>query len=266
MKIARTNNSEVVLLLTATLRPQVNYMKVSSVDTRKEQYLKAINWYLDNTSYPIVIGENSGSQSLISEIDINKRNRIELICWIETNTSQDYYGFNELLILEKVKKESIFLKGAKVICKITGRLIVKNIECHVSQVRNHKGGFIAGNMSFTATSDYIDTRFFIFSIVMYDKILSVKNSIKPILHSDFHKIGKEKGIYPSLENAVGSMLYKETKIDKNVCVFLKHPIFFSGQCGYNGVRYDMTFSQKLRTTLFHYLRVIRFNYFVLPSI
>lgn len=53
---------QVVLLLTGCIRPNIknDILAITDVETRKNQYLEAIRWYVQNTPYKIVFCENSG--------------------------------------------------------------------------------------------------------------------------------------------------------------------------------------------------------------
>lgn len=61
-KSVRNMNHQVVLLLTGCVQPNIknDVLAIKDVETRKNQYLEAIDWYIKNTPYKIVFCENSG--------------------------------------------------------------------------------------------------------------------------------------------------------------------------------------------------------------
>ena len=151
----KISDQEIVLLLTATVTPQFNYM-AHSPDIRLKQYIEAIQWYLDNTSFRIIIGENSGCYTLIDYFAKKFEDRMELVCYKETNTTRQF-GYNEMLILKNVYDRSVFLKSASLVFKITGRLIVKNLAWHVAQLRYAGGGLLL--QMFSETWDILTPAF-----------------------------------------------------------------------------------------------------------
>lgn len=52
----------VVLMLTGCVAPNIknDVLAVTDINTRKKQYLEAIQWYAANTPFKIIFCENSG--------------------------------------------------------------------------------------------------------------------------------------------------------------------------------------------------------------
>ena len=148
----------VVVLLTGCVVPNTtDYLVIADIESRKAQYLKAIRWYLSNTDFRIVFGENSGTDlsDYISEV---WRDRVEFITYKSEPVVPDRgKGYKEMEILEYCYVNSFFLKDCEVIVKGTGRLILKNIVSLVNCLKGHKH-FISSWMRFKYRAS--DSRFF----------------------------------------------------------------------------------------------------------
>lgn len=243
------NNNDIVLLLTATVTPQFSYM-AQTPSIRLQQYVTAIQWYLQNTPYKIIIGENSGYYNLLSHFERIYYDRIELICYQETNTSRQF-GYNEMLILKNVYEKSLFLKKASLVFKITGRLIIQNIKWHVLQLRYYsgKGDFIAANIHRKLI--YIDSRFFAFTTSRFEDILSEEPNCCAIFWDDI-KAGKcqngDNGKWVDFESTIGAVIRKGMENNKKFR-FLLFPIFVKGIEGYQGKEYNHSMRNKIKQTI-----------------
>ncbi len=113
-----------VILLTSTVQPLVYNNCTGTSDERRDEYLKAIHFYLDNTEYPVIIVDNSNYD--FSSV-IKDNGRFEALhFW---GTSNDCgKGWGECQILRYAFDNSILIAGADQIVKITGRLIINNIN------------------------------------------------------------------------------------------------------------------------------------------
>ena len=138
---------EVILLLTGCIKPNVQDRIVwSNPEVRKQQYIDAINWYLENTPYKLIFAENSGT-----DISSNFRiyeNRTEFLTYESMPTVPDRSrSYKEMEILEYVKEHSEFLKLGWVIVKIMGRLqlfnIIKLTDYIVSKTKLSTNGFVS---------------------------------------------------------------------------------------------------------------------------
>lgn len=122
-----------ILFLTACVNPKgMAYTKLSNPEIRLQQYKEALDWYLENTGYKILLVENSGyGFSDCYQKQINE-GRLELLCY----DGNDYdrtrgKGYGEAAILEYGITHSEFLKSAPQnyrLVKITGRLLCLNIN------------------------------------------------------------------------------------------------------------------------------------------
>lgn len=119
--------NDLIILLTATITPN-SLLNLTIVDPqiREKQYQEAIEFYIKNTNLKIVFVENSGNEL---------KNFPKLPARLEylSFNSQPIYpdrgiGYKELEIIRFALKNSTFLKNAKAIAKITGRLKILNIR------------------------------------------------------------------------------------------------------------------------------------------
>ena len=257
-------DSEVLMLLTATVTPQFNCM-YHTPEERKKQYISAIMFYLEKTPYPMVICENSGYYNLLDSIDKRYHGRIEYICFQETNNTRNH-GYNEMLILERIKRESLFLKNAKILIKVTGRLVIKNIIQLTSQVKKNQGDFLAANIN--RNLQYIDCRCFFFTPSMYDALLSKKDGIGAITYQyvrDGGVIPPDK--YVDIESAIAGVIKEELQKDLKSFKFLHYPILVSGISGYKGTDMEIHNTMKLILKYIkHLLRVLDWYLLIMPKI
>lgn len=120
-----------ILLLTGCINP--NGMSLTVLNNPKErqmQYEKAIQYYLLNTSYPIVFVENSGTNISSSFQDYIASGRIECLTFMGNQDKTRGKGYGESEIIQFALDNSKLIKKNKDnrIAKITGRLIIKNIK------------------------------------------------------------------------------------------------------------------------------------------
>lgn len=123
----KTINQDLVILLTATITPN-SYSKLRITDPgiRKFQYLEALNFYIQNTSFKMVFTENSGD--LLDGFPILPE-RIEYLTFKSEPIKPDRgKAYKELELIDYAIKNSKFIKEAKAIAKITGRLKVLNFN------------------------------------------------------------------------------------------------------------------------------------------
>lgn len=116
-----------VILLTACISPEgMIFTKLQDSTVREAQYINAINYYLANTEFKIVFCNNSGED--ISNKIIHNKNRVEFLSFNGNNFDKNFgKGYGEFIIIKYALENSLFIKEADYIIKITGRIKVKNI-------------------------------------------------------------------------------------------------------------------------------------------
>lgn len=127
-----------VILLTACVNPKgMVFTKLQNPSERLIQYQEALRWYLENTNYPIVFCENTNTDISVQYKQYINNRRLEYICFDGNNYDKKRgKGYGEALIIEYALLHSNFLKKANFIIKITGRLILKNINQLISAASN----------------------------------------------------------------------------------------------------------------------------------
>lgn len=182
---------EYIILLTGCINPNgMAFTTLTDTTTRLKQYVTAINYYLANTNYPIVFSENSDTKinSYLSSYTNNKR--LELLSF-KGNTNKDRgKGYGEAEIIDYALKHSVIIKSHKSNCsiiKITGRLIVKNInELIVNRFRFQDNWSIVA--SYNSDFSFLDTRIIIAPMDFFKSFTKHKNHINDQTKNYFENV------------------------------------------------------------------------------
>lgn len=113
-----------LLFLTSTVSPS-SIAFCGSVEQRRREYIKAVEFYLSNTSYRILIVDNSGYDF---SHDFPNEKRLEALSFTECRPTTKGKGYAESLLMQYGFLHSKFIQEATQIIKITGRHIIKNIN------------------------------------------------------------------------------------------------------------------------------------------
>jgi hypothetical protein len=134
LKKQKNNN---VLLLTACVNPGgMSYTKLQDANERLLQYKTALNWYLSHTNLPIVIVENTMTDFSADYQTYIDCGRLEFITFDCNNFDKSRgKGFGEMLSMKYAFEHSVLLSHSSRITKITGRVIVKNINAILSRTK-----------------------------------------------------------------------------------------------------------------------------------
>lgn len=167
------------ILLTACVNPgDMIYTSIVDKDTRTSQYMGALNFYLENTVYPIVFVENSGTDISGPFKDYIENGRLEYLTFEGNNFKRNKgKGYGEAIIMEYAVHHSTFLQKADFIVKITGRLKLIDIR---RQVRFHNYFFPHCDIQCVPykNQSFADSRFFIVtSDFLQDNFLKKKEMI-----------------------------------------------------------------------------------------
>ncbi len=124
------HSKPVSLLLTACVNPNgMSFTALQNKEERKQQYKNALSFYLAETIAPIIFIENTGIDFSSEYEEWIKKGRLEYITFDGNNYSRSLgKGYGEALIINEAIKRSRFLQESKYVIKITGRLIIKNIN------------------------------------------------------------------------------------------------------------------------------------------
>lgn len=207
-----------VILLTSCVNPNgMPFTALSDINVRKQQYLDALRFYLNNTSLPIVYVDNSN-------VNINKynifsniaENRLELLSFDGNHDKDHGKGFGELEIIDYAIKHSHIINNNKnvSIIKITGRLIIVNIATILKQLKyNILPSSNSVICSMNSDFSMADSRLLIAPINFYNRLIENRMAIND-----------SEGVY--LEHVLCSLIKKQ-----NLYTF--HPFFSEPQ--YQGV-------------------------------
>ena len=140
-----------LIFLTSTVAPRT--IKCSgSADERRKEYLKAIEFYLNNTNSNVLVVDNSGYDF---SKDI-KNSRFESLSYIgEENDEIFCKEYYETKILIYGFAHSEFIKRADQIVKITGRHIINNIRLLMAQARNVNCVYADSDLKLTYPHSYV---------------------------------------------------------------------------------------------------------------
>ncbi len=116
------------ILLTACIKPNSSdILTVSDPVVRARQYEEALQWYIENTDINIVLCENSGVD--LSGKFANHKDRVEFLTFVDPPEIEDKgKGYKEANIMKYAHAYSKFISRSDLIIKITGRLVVLNIQ------------------------------------------------------------------------------------------------------------------------------------------
>lgn len=169
---------EVVLVLTGCISPNVSdILAISDANRRKQMYVEAVLWYLKNTPYRVVFGENSGT-SIQSMIPQEYYVRYEELSYNSAPTFPNRSrGYKEMEILEYVQANSSFLKNADLIVKVTGRLVLRNIKSLINYliIKDCPNGLVS-SMQYQDKRGS-DSRFIFFTPQFFPCLLNQKEKI-----------------------------------------------------------------------------------------
>jgi hypothetical protein len=124
---------EVTIILTGTIRPNVEMVARADVDQRMEDYRSCILFYLENTKAPILFAENSGfdpsSSPLFQPLLDHPRFR-----WESIEPHSDFSkgkGFQEFYTLDQLVDGNLC---GDYFIKVTGRYLVRNVASLIAKM------------------------------------------------------------------------------------------------------------------------------------
>jgi len=119
-----------VLLLTACISPRgMESTALQNPDERKTQYIDALNWYLKHTRFDIVFCENTNTDIRTLFKNVEEAYRIEFLTFRGNAFDKSLgKGYGEAEIIKYAFENSVLLNKCDRILKVTGRIIVENID------------------------------------------------------------------------------------------------------------------------------------------
>ena len=231
-----------IILLTACVNPGgMPFTVVSDAKQRLNQYLLALQFYLQNTSCPIVFVDNSNmDKTPFLEYESQYGSRLEILAFDGNKVKTQGKGLGEMEIIEYALMHSKFnlLLDKYRIVKITGRLIVRNINSLLKCDKWHLYPYksivchINSDLTFADSRIFISLGSFMYLLVKQKKYLN-----------------DTKGIY------FEHLLCQQIKQQKTFTFFpfITEP-HFEGISGSTGIKYE-----KPNTSLLYKLRYLNFQ-------
>ena len=159
-----------IILLTGCINPNgMAFTSLNNIEERQKQYIDAIQFYLSNTSCPIVFCENSNTD--IQPYIENTKDRLEILTFSGNQNKQRGKGYGEAEIIEYALLHSTFIQADCVIIKITGRLIVNNIN-QIIRSLSCKHDFVT--CLFHSDLTFADSRIFCATVSFFREFLNNK--------------------------------------------------------------------------------------------
>lgn len=231
-----------IILLTACINPGgMPFTVVSDATQRLNQYLLALQFYLQNTSCPIVFVDNSNmDKTPFLEYESQYGSRLEILSFDGNKVKTQGKGLGEMEIIEYALIHSKFnlLLDKHRIVKITGRLIVRNINSLLKCDKLHLYPYKSIVCHVNSDLTFADSRIFI-----------SLGSFMNLLVKQKKYLNDTKGIY------FEHLLCQQIKQQKTFTFFpfITEP-HFEGISGSTGIKYE-----KPNTSLLYKLRYLNFQ-------
>lgn len=227
--------NEIVLLITGCIAPDSSqkYLELKDIDERLKQYIDSIMFYIQESNFQkIVFCENSNTKFDISEIckAAKIKNKIFEFISFQGNANETVLhgkGYGEGEIIDYALNHSELLTNSLRFAKVTGRLIIRNIDAITNQLdrSDNANYFFADIYRIKA----IDTRFFVSTKIFYNN----------------HLRSTYKQTDNSSRKAIEDLFYEQLKNEREYRCFKKYPRF-DGKSGGNGRNYSKENNLKLR--------------------
>lgn len=234
--------SECVLLITGCINPDQNVPVLTIKDShvRLKQYIESIEYYIACSPFEnIVFCDNSCAPEITGLADLaNKYNkRFE---WLSFQGDRNRVvtqgkGYGEGEIINYAIQNSLLMRRSRYMCKITGRLIIKNIGALTKFIDETQIYFQPNK-----TDDgrkYINTRIYMMPIKIYLQYFK----------DAYIKVDDRKGVY--LENTFGMMVSSNNLKYKR---FVMYPDYI-GVSGSTGSNYKLSLYNLIKNTIKMYL-------------
>lgn len=233
-----------VLLITGCIDPvPQKYLVLNDVGIRLEQYIQSLEFYILKSNFKkIVFCENSNfAYKKINELTDLATNRGKKFEWISfrgnsKRTAIQGKGFGEGEIVEYALKNSKLLQECEYFTKVTGRLIVSNINEIAESVRFDKYRIFMNRDIYRRKG--IDTRLYIIN----------KNVYVNYFLRLYKNVSDDNITHP---RALEDIFYIETLKHKNKWANLSVYPRFIGISGGNGRNY--TAESKTKINMFSFL-------------
>lgn len=189
---------KVCLIITGCIKPDndMPMLFLKSQEERKKQYLQSIRYYIENTNViNIVFCDNSGAEPDLALINLanDKGKNFE---WLSFNgdlkkSVECGKGYGEGEILKYAMQNSKIIMDCEIIIKITGRMIVKNINSILFLMHYGENYFYPvveeGGKPFVCTKIFIVKKG-VFSNSFVDSFIDVKDDCHNYIEHVYAKV------------------------------------------------------------------------------
>lgn len=233
----KVKNKEICLIITGCISPvKQNYLVLTNVNERLKQYIKSIRYYIEETDFQKIIFCDNSNYNYDHKDDIYNiaRSKGKKFEWLSFSGNTQKIvsfgkGYGEGEIIKYVLKNSTLIKSSSYFAKVTGRLIITNINSILKNI-NLKSYDILMNADIYRKHG-IDTRFYIINKYVYlHKYVNI-----------FTKVN-DNAIPPL---ALEDIFFLETKLNKKWSNIFPFPRFV-GISGGNGRNYTNESKNKLK--------------------
>lgn len=123
------------LLVTATIKPQINLFGISNPRLRLEQYLEGLSNVKEDNFSAITVVENSGTDFSIKARNMFLKTEFEFICYNERNSNCSIAKL-ESNMYSMFLRCSDLIKDSRPLLKLSGRYTVENIIDYINYEPN----------------------------------------------------------------------------------------------------------------------------------
>jgi len=193
-----------VLLITGCISPIKNqqWLQISEANIRLKQYIDSIKYYITHSVFDqIVFCDNSNYQCVEKDMLIDFAGQYDKkLEWLTFSGNSSIIrqwgkGAGEDEILQYAFSHSSLLKNTTSFAKVTGRLILKNINAIVLNCKNEKNYFLRD--VYRSNKFGVDTRFYVANkdffkknmLFCYDQ-LAKQNMVSSALEENYFKLLK----------------------------------------------------------------------------
>lgn len=232
------NQAFPLILLTATINPANNdFVGRKGVENRENDYLKAIRFYRGKGFRAVFIdNSNFSSENILSEFSSDLD--FEYLTF-QSLSSQLGKGHGEKEIIDFGLENSNFLKDVDFFVKITGRLIIFNIDSILKDIEFNTSEITA---NFSRNLSWSDTRVMFLTKHFYN------NYFSPTANKF---LDEKEGIYFEKVFALSIHLFMA---EKGTLRFWPEYPFYIGINGQNGKDFNFNFYKRMKYIFFLFLK------------
>lgn len=239
------NFNECCLVMTSCINPPkgVYALTLNDAVVRCKQYELALQFYIKKTKIKnIIFCDNSNEQldNAFFEIAKEHKKNIEFLCYqgnVEKVLAKGK-GYGEGEILEYVFQHSQLIRKSKYIIKVTGRLIISNLNKILRL--SYKDGNYINMFTYSSGNYFADTRFFVMKTADYRNCF-----LKEYMNVD-DRVGQTLEICFARKICQDKIQYRSFPVSIN----------FKGTSGSTGKVYNMPVKTSIADSLLLYLKYL----------